>query len=237
MQKQKDNSSIKQKTLSGIMWKFFEKVSLQLTTIVVQIVLARLLLPSDYGIIGYLTLFISVSDVFIQQGFTTALIQKKDADQVDYSSVFFANIVMSIIIYFIFFCIAPIVAWFYDEPYLVITMRVLSLNVIIGALSAVHNAIMAKNLEFKKSFIRGLAYIVSYAASGILLAYLGFGVWALIISRLFGLSIGAITLWITVKWKPSLVMSNIRLKRLFGFGSKVLGTNLLNTLYNNINPF
>lgn len=236
MQKQKDNSILKQKTFSGIMWKFFEKSSMQLISIIVQIVLARLLLPSDYGIIGYLMLFINLSEVFIQQGFTTALIQKKNADELDYSSVFFANLIMSVVIYVIFFFLAPFVAWFYDEPKLIVTMRILSINVIIGAFSAVHNAIMAKNLEFKKSFIRGLAYIISYGVSGILLAYFGFGVWSLIISRLFGLSVGAIVLWVTVKWKPSLHMSTQRLRVLFGYSSKVLGSNLLNTVYNNINP-
>lgn len=235
MSTQKNDQSLKSKSFSGVIWKFSEKACMQGAGVIIQIILARILMPSDYGIIGYLNLFILLSDVFIQQGFTTALIQKKNTDDVDCSSVFFANIIMAIAIYLILFFAAPFIALFYHEDYLIPTLRVLALNVIIGAFSAVHNALMQKNLEFKKSFIRGLAYIFAYGISGIVLAKLGFGVWALIIARLFGLVVGAVVLWVTVKWRPILVLSIGRLKELFKFSSKVLGTNLLNTIFNNVN--
>ena len=202
--------------------------------VVIQIILARLLTPGDYGIIGYLNLFILLSDVFIQQGFTTALIQKKNADETDCSTVFYANIIMSVLIYFLLYFTAPLIAIFYHEDYLIPTMRVLALNVIIGAFSAVHNALMLKNLGFKKSFFRGLAYILTYGFSGIIMAKNGFGVWSLIGARLLGLFVGAIVLWCSVKWKPKALFSGERLKNLFTYSSNVLGTNLLNTLFNNV---
>lgn len=114
-------------------------------------------------------------------------------------------------------------------------MRILSFSVIIGALSAVHNAILAKNLDFRKSFYRGLANTITYGITGVLFAVLGFGVWSLVYGRLIGLLVGAISLWVTVKWKPKRKISLLRIKNLFSYSSKVLGTNLLNTFFNNIN--
>ena len=228
-------NGIKERSITGFIWKILEKGGSQAISMLIQIVLARLLLPADYGIIGYLTVFINISDVFIQQGLTTALIQKKDADEIDYTSVFFSNICIALIIYLILWIISPAVSRFYHEPQLTSIMKVLSLSVIIGSFSAVHNAILAKSLDFKKSFYRGLANTVSYGIAGIIFAFLGFGVWSLVYGRLIGLIVGAITLWLTVDWKPKRVFSYDRVKHLFNFSSKVLGTNLLNTLFNNIN--
>ena len=231
-----EENTIKKRVFSGAIWKFLEKISTQAISIVVQIILARILLPEDYGLIGYLMVFVSISDVFLAQGFTTALIQKKDSDQLDFSTVFFANLIMLLIIYAIFYFIAPCVARFYNEPGLTELMRILSLMVVIGSFGAVHNAVLSKRLEFKKIFLRNLANTITYGLSGILFAYLGFEVWALVYSKLIGALVGAIVLWLTVKWKPSFSFSFSRIKSLFKFSSKVLGTNLLNTIFNNINP-
>ena len=171
-------NGIKERSITGFIWKILEKGGSQAISMLIQIVLARLLLPADYGIIGYLTVFINISDVFIQQGLTTALIQKKDADEIDYTSVFFSNICIALIIYLILWIISPAVSRFYHEPQLTSIMKVLSLSVIIGSFSAVHNAILAKSLDFKKSFYRGLANTVSYGIAGIIFAFLGFGVMA-----------------------------------------------------------
>ena len=141
----KNEQNLKERAIGGAIWKFAEKLGMQMMQIVIQIVLARILLPEDYGIIGLLSIFINISDVFILQGFTTALIQKKDADELDYSSVFFANLTMSAVIYIIFYAISPAVAKFYNTPQLCRVMRVLSLNIIVGAFCAVHNAIVSKN--------------------------------------------------------------------------------------------
>lgn len=231
----KSDLDIRNRSINGFAWKFMEKIGSQGISLIVQIILARILLPEEFGIVGYLTLFINLSDVFIQQGFTTALIQKKDADESDFSSVFFANLFMSVVIYGVLVILAPFISAFYNEPELTHVMRVMSLTVIFGAFSAVHNAIMAKNLEFKKSFFRGLANILVYAVVGISMACMGFGVWSLVFAKLAGLFVGAIVLWITVKWVPHKIFSVNRVRSLFKYSSKVLGTNLLNTLFNNIN--
>lgn len=229
------NTELKGKAIRGFIWKFAEKGGTQFISVVVQIVLARILSPNDYGLIGYLTIFLMVSDVFIQQGFTTALIQKKNADDTDNSSVFFANIMMSLTLYGILFFAAPYIAKFYREPSLTLITRVLSLNIIIGSTSAVHNALLSKKLEFKKSFIRSLSNIFVYGTVGIVLALKGFGVWALVLGKIAGQCVGTITLWVTVKWHPKRLLSFERLKNLFNYSSKVLGTNLLSTIFNNIN--
>ena len=230
----KNEQNLKERAIGGAIWKFAEKLGMQMMQIVIQIVLARILLPEDYGIIGLLSIFINISDVFILQGFTTALIQKKDADELDYSSVFFANLTMSAVIYIIFYAISPAVAKFYNTPQLCRVMRVLSLNIIVGAFCAVHNAIVSKNLQFKISFIRNIANTVTQGVVGIVMACFGYGVWSLVGSKIAGTFVGMVILCVTVEWKPKFVFSIERIKSLFKYSSKVLGTNLLNTIFNNI---
>lgn len=230
----KNEQSLKERAVGGAVWKLAEKLGMQLMQIVIQIVLARILLPEDYGIIGLLSMFINISDVFILQGFTTALIQKKDADTVDYSSVFFANLLMSVVIYGVFYLISPAVARFYRTPALCNVMRVMSINIIIGAFCAVHNAIVSKNLQFKISFARNIANTVTQGIVGIGMACMGCGVWSLVGSKIAGTFVGTMILCITVEWKPQFVFSVQRIKELFQYSSKVLATNLLNTFFNNI---
>lgn len=230
----KSEQNLKERAIDGAIWKFAEKLGMQLMQIVIQIVLARILLPEDYGIIGLLSIFINISDVFILQGFTTALIQKKDADSIDYSSVFFANFLMSVAIYVVFYLISPSVAQFYKTPALCNVMRVMSINIIIGAFCAVHNAIVSKNLQFKISFLRNIANTITQGVVGIGMACMGCGVWSLVGSKIAGTFIGMVILCVTVKWKPQFVFSRQRIKGLFQYSSKVLVTNLLNTFFNNI---
>lgn len=230
----KDNSTLSQKALNGVFWKFAEKFSGQLMQLIIQIVLARILLPSEYGLVGLLSIFITISDVFIIQGFTTALIQKKDPDEVDYSSVFFANIIMAIVLYAILYAIAPLLASFYSEPQLKNVMRVMANNVVVGALGAVHNAILSRNLDFKKSFMRNISNSLTQGIVGITMALHGFGVWSMVISKVSGTLVGVIVLWFSVRWQPQFIFSGKRVKSLFKYSSKVLGTNLLNAIFNNI---
>lgn len=230
----KSEQNLKQRAIGGAIWKLSEKLGMQLMQIAIQIVLARILLPEDYGIIGLLSIFINISDVFILQGFTTALIQKKNADSMDYSSVFFANLFMSVVIYGIFYSISPAVARFYKTPALCNVMRVMSINIIIGAFCAVHNAIVSRNLQFKISFSRNIANTITQGIVGIGMACMGCGVWSLVGSKIAGAFVGMVILCATVKWKPQFVFSLQRIKKLFNYSSKVLATNLLNTLFNNI---
>ena len=210
------------KTANGMTWKFLEKAGAQVMQLIIQIVLARLLLPEEYGLVGLLTIFIAISDVFILQGLTTALVQKQDADEVDFSSVFFMNLAISALLYLVLFFTAPLVASFYKEPALTNIMRVLSLNVIIGAIPAVHNAILSRELDFKKSFYRNISNVLTQGVVGISLALLGWGAWAMVYSKLSGALIGAVVLCLSVKWVPKRKFSGQRVARLFSYSSKVL---------------
>lgn len=227
-------SNLTGQAMGGFVWKFLEKFASQGMQLIIQIILARLLLPEEYGLVGLLTIFITISDTFILQGLTTALIQKKNPDEKDFSSVFFSNIAISLLLYAILFISAPLVAEFYKEEQLTGMMRVLSLNVIIGAFPAVHNAILSRALDFKKSFFRNIANVLTQGIVGIFLAYQGFGAWAMVYSKTAGVFVGAVVLCFTVKWHPRKIYSIKRVKSLFSFSSKVLGTNLLNTIFNNI---
>lgn len=230
----KSDNELKMQAINGTIWKLLEKLGVQMTQFGIQIVLARLLLPDVYGIVGLVTIFITVSDVFLQQGLTTALIQKKEADELDFSSVFYANMVVACILYGVLFVSAPIIAVFYNEMILVSVLRVLALNILIGAVGVVHSAIMARNLEFKKSFFRGLSNTITQGVIGIYFACQGYGVWALVFSKVVGTLVGTGVLCVTVKWHPHMCFSMQRIKKLFAFGSRVLETNLLNTIFNNI---
>ena len=230
----KGEESLRQQAVGAAVWKFSEKFGVQLMQIVIQIILARLLSPDDYGMIGLLTIFINISDVFLLQGFTTALIQKKEADELDFATVYFANLVVSVLLYGVFFWMAPYVALFYGQPQLTQLMRVLSLNVIIGAFCAVHNAIVSKKLAFRLSFMRNIASTLTQGLVGVVMALAGGGAWSLVGSRLAGTFVGAVVLCLTVAWRPQFRFSAARLRTLFSFSSKLLGTNLLNTIFNNI---
>lgn len=229
-----EKSELKERTLNGALWKFAEKVGMQIMQFVIQIVLARLLLPEDYGTVGLVTIFISILDIFALQGLTTALIQKREADEKDYSTVFYMNIIGALVLYAVCYLIAPFVANFYNDDLLVDIMRVLTLTVFFGAIGAVPNAILSKRLDFKKTFLRGISNIAVQGIVGVWMAYQGFGVWALVYSKLAGIMTGTIVIWGAVKWRPKLLFSATRVKMLFSYSSKVLGVSLLNTIFSNI---
>lgn len=226
---------LRNKAIKGFIWKLLEKVGNQFVSLVVQIVLARLLLPEEFGLIGYLTIFIAVSDILVEQGFASALIQKKDVDEIDFSSVFYVNLIVSIFVYAILFFCAPFLASFYGEPELCAITRIYLSSIILNAFGVVHNTILSKGLDFKKSFFRHLFGTISYGGIAIYLAYNGFGVWALIYGRLVGYFVGVVVLWVSVRWYPKSGISFERIKVLFAFSSRILGTRLLNTIFNNVN--
>ncbi len=229
-----NNSTIKQKTISGLFWRYAERCGAQGIQFIVAIVLARLLSPSDYGIIGLITVFISLANVFISCGFGQALVQKKDADDIDYSSVFYFNIAAAIVLYFIMFFFAPSIAQFYDNILLVPVIRVLSVTLIIGGINGVQQAYVQKTMQFKRFFWATLGGTIVSAFVGIAFAYSGLGVWALVAQQLTNQVIDTIILWITVRWRPILRFSVNRMKRLFSYGWKLLGSSVLDTAYNNM---
>jgi len=200
----------------------------------VSIILARLLSPEEYGIIAIVMVFILLANVFVESGFNTALIQKKDADEVDFSSVLYLSLGVAIILYGIIFITAPLIASFYNQPILVKVLRVLSITLFIGAFNSIQNAYVARNMLFKKLFISSLGSVTISGVVGIIAAYSGLGVWALVLQQLTSQLAVAVILWFTVEWRPHLIFSTTRVKSLFSYGSKLLAAGLLDTLYSNL---
>lgn len=219
---------------SNFIWRFAERSGAQLVTFIVSIVLARLLMPEDYGTIALVTVFTAIMQVFVDSGLSTALIQKKDADDLDFSSVFYFNFVICIFLYLVMFFAAPLIAAFYKMPELTPVVRVISLTIVISGVKGVQQSYVSRNMLFKRFFYATLGGTIFSALLGIAMAYAGFGVWAIIAQQLSNTAIDTLILWITVKWRPKLVFSWNRLKGLLGFGWKMLCSALLDTVYNNL---
>lgn len=223
------------KVLSGLFWRYGERMCAQGVQFVVSVILARLLTPESYGYVGLVTVFISIATVFVQSGFGNALIQKKDATQKDFSSVFYFNIAFSLLLFLALQLIAPVIASFYDAGELLTpVIRILSFSVILAGINNVQQAFVSRKMIFKKFFYATLLGTICSAFAGIIAAYHGLGVWALVIQQLTNQAIDTIILWITVRWRPSCEISLHSLKTLFTFGWKLLFSNLIDTLYNNI---
>ena len=227
---QRDNETV----VSNFIWRFAERSGAQLVTFVVSIVLARLLMPEDYGTIALVTVFTSIMQVFVDSGLSTALIQKKDADDLDFSSVFYFNFVVCIILYLVMFFTAPLIASFYNMSELTLVVRVISLTIVISGVKGVQQSYVSRNMLFKRFFYATLCGTIFSAFLGIAMAYAGFGVWAIVAQQLSNTAIDTLILWITVKWRPKRMFSWNRLKGLLGFGWKMLCSALLDTVYNNL---
>lgn len=215
--------------LYNLFWKFAERIAAQLVTLVVSVILARLLDPSHYGVIAIVNIFITLANVFVSDGFGSALIQKKDSDALDFSSVLYFNIAFSLLLYFILFFSAPLISKFYGDGYEILSpvLRVLSLRLILSAINSVQQAYVSKHMIFKKFFWATLIGTILSAIVGITMAYTGFGVWALVAQYLTNTTVNTIVLNLTLKKKPLFAFSLERLKGLVGFGARILGTNLL----------
>ena len=200
----------------------------------VQIILARLLDPSDYGVLTLLTIFITVSQVFVQSGLNTALIQRKDVTEKDYSSVFYLSLFIAIILYGILFFAAPFIADFYDMPQLKNVLRVLAIILIPGAFNSIQNAKIAKEMKFKQLMYCTLVSVIISGSIGIAMAYMGFGVWALVGQQLSNQISICIIMLLVVKWRPIIVFEIKRIKVLFSFGWKLLCSNLISVIYENL---
>lgn len=228
------NSNLKTKTLSGMIWSFIQRFGTMLISFVSNIVLARLLTPDDYGTIGMLMIFIAVANTFVDGGFGAALIQKKEPTQDDYSTIFWWNMFLSLVLYGVLYVCAPAVARFYDLPLLSQVLRVQGLVLILNALSIIQQNQLRKQLKFKRLASVTVVSAVLSAGIAIVLAYKGWGVWALVAQQLMLSGFTAIILWVTNKWYPSLIFSKKSFKELFSFGGYILSSNLINTLCNNV---
>lgn len=221
----------KSKIISSLFWKLMERCGTQGIQFIVQIVLARLLLPEDFGTIAIVMVFISLAQVFVQSGFNTALIQSKDADDVDFSSVFYISLFVAALLFILIYLTAFFIADFYRDPILIPVLRVLVLTLFFGAFNSIQNAYIARNMMFKKLFYSSVGAIIVSGTTGIIAAYMGFGIWALVIQQLINQISITIIMLFTVKWRPRLTFSFQRVKKLFSFGWKLLVSSLLNTLY------
>lgn len=230
----KDNRTLKINVLSGLIWQFGEKFGLQFVQFFVQIVLARLLAPEDFGTIGIIAVFAALAQVFIQSGFSSALIQKKEISDEECSSIFYVSESISIIIYILLFFASPYIARFYNIPILESLMRIQFLTIIISPITNMQNVILQKTMQFKKSFVRSILTNIISAIVGISFALAGFGVWALVYSNMASAVAGAVILTATVKWMPKKIFSLKKVKNLFKYGSQLLLSSLIDTLYNNI---
>lgn len=220
--------------IKNFFWRFAERCGAQLVAFIVSIVLARVIAPNDYGIIALVTVFTSILQVFVDSGLGTALIQKKNADDLDFSSVFFFNFFACLVLYGAMFFGAPYIAKFYENESLTAIVRVLSLTLVIAGIKGVQQAYVSKNMLFKRFFFSTIGGTVVSAFVGIGMAYAGFGVWALVTQQLSNAAIDTLILWITVKWRPRKMFSVKRLKTLLTFGWKLLISSLLETTYNNL---
>ena len=216
---------------SGFVWRFAERSGAQGVAFLVSILLARNLVPEDYGTIALIGVFTAILNVFVDCGLGNALIQKRDADDCDFSSVFYFNLFMCSVLYMVMFFFAPYIAVFYNKPELVLIIRVLSLTLIISGLKNVQQAYVSRNMMFRRFFFATLGGTIGAAFVGIMMALYGFGVWALVIQQLFNVTVDAIILWFTVKWRPKKIFSLERLKGLFSFGWKLLVSSVLDTFY------
>ena len=219
---------------SNFFWRFSERCGAQLVTFIVSIVLARILAPEDYGQVALITVFTTIMQVFVDSGLGTALIQKKDADDLDFSSVFYFNFAVCLVLYAIMFMVAPLIAWFYKDSTLTPIVRVISLTIVISGVKGIQQSYVSRNMLFKRFFYATLGGTVFSAFLGIGLAYAGFGVWAIVAQQLSNTAIDTLILWLTVKWRPQKMFSWERLKGLLSFGWKMLASALLDTVYGNI---
>ena len=203
------------KVINNFLWRFAERCGAQIVTLIVSIILARILTPNDFGKISLVLVFTTIMQVFVDSGLGNALIQKKDADDLDFSTVFYTNIVICLVLYIGIFIASPTIARFYDDLNLIPVIRVLSLTLVISGVKNVQQAYVSKKMIFKKFFFATLLGTIGAAFLGVIMAINGMGVWALVAQQLFNLSLDTIILWITVKWRPKLCFSFKRLKKLF----------------------
>jgi len=227
-------SNIKQKTINSMAWSVSERIGLQVIHILISIILARLLDPSQFGLIGMLAIFTSVAQSVLDSGFGSALIQKKDATQTDSSSIFYFNLFIGIILAAIFFFSAPLIADFFNQPILKPITRVLSLNTIINAFSLVQFSILRKRMNFKYHFIISVFSAIISGTCAIIAAVQGLGVWSLVIQTISLSLAQVILLWIFSKWRPIGRFSFVSLKTMYSFGSKLLIAGLIETVFKNI---
>ena len=229
-----NNKDLKKATISGLGFRFAERIIAQLVSTLVSIVLARILIPEDYGIVALVLILITLLNVFVDSGLGSALIQKKDADQTDFSTVFWSSVTLSLLLYVALFLGAPLFAKWYGKDVLTPIIRIMGLRLPIAAVNSVQHAFISKKLMFKKFFWATITGTVLSGVVGVWMALTGFGPWALVFQYLVNISVDTLFLWFTIKWRPLFKFSWQRFKELFSFGWKVLASGFLTSVYEEI---
>ena len=228
------SNSLRQKTVKGVIWSTLERFSVQGIQFVVMIIMARMLTPNDYGLVGMLAVFIAVSQSLVDSGFSQALIRKQNRTETDNSTVFYFNIIVGFIFYGLLFASAPFIAEFYNEPQLTAITRVIGLSVLFNSFVVVQRALLTIKIDFKTQAKAALTAAIISGVLGIWMAASGYGVWSIVVQQLANLGINTLSLWILSHWRPSLIYSWKSFHELFGFGSKLMVSGLIDTIYRNI---
>lgn len=226
--------SVNQQATTSVFWSAVERFSVQGIQFVLSIIIARILLPSDYGLIAMLGIFMAIAQTFIDSGFANALIQKKNQTKVDYSTVFYFNIIVSVVLYILLYYSAPLIASFYNEDMLVAITRIVGLTLIINSFGIVQQAKLTIALDFKRQAIASLFAVIISGGMGLWMAFSGYGVWTLVYQSLLNNLLRVVMIWIFSGWWPGFCFSVSSFKTLFSFGSKLLLSSLLHTLYTNM---
>ena len=226
--------SVGSKIVSSLVWKLMERGGVQIIQFVVSIVIARLLEPAAYGTVALITIFVSLATVFVQSGLGSALVQKKDVDSLDFTSVFYFSFIVATIAYLLLFLLASPISYFYNLPDLKIILRVMALTLFPGAVNSIQIAVLSKSMKFKLQFYASFVSVLFSGLLGIILASSNFGAWALVGQQLSYQVLICIVLWCFVKWRPTLNFSFSKTKSLLQYGSKILFSNLIDTIYHNL---
>ena len=228
------SDNLKHKIVSGFLWQGLDRIGTQGLQLVISVILARLLMPEDFGVLAVMSVFVVLCQVFVDSGFSTALIQKKDADELDCNSVFYINLVMAASIYGILFLVAPLVAKFYNKPEITLYLRILALILPLRSFALVQTALLNKKMLFYLNCRISWAAVVVSGTVGIIMAYKGCGVWALIVQQLISALATSLLQCFWVRWKPALIFNWVRAKALFRFGWKIFCSALLDSAYNEL---
>ena len=228
------SESLKQKTANGVLWSAIEQFSVQIIQFVLGLIMARILSPQDYGLVGMILVFTSIAETFVNSGFSNALIRKQNKTEVDYSTAFYFNIVVGLVAYFILFFLSPFIARFYNEPLLESLTKAISINVFINSLGIVQRARYSIKVDFKTQAKATTTSVLISGIIGIWMAYNGYGVWAIVWQSVIRNALNVLLLWIFAKWLPLLQFSWQSFREMWSFGYKLLLSGLLGTIYNNV---
>lgn len=228
------SENMKEQVIRGLFWRYMERTLAQAIQMIVSIVLARILLPEEYGVLSLVTVFINIALIFVQSGFGNALIQKKEADHTDFSTVFYFSVLLGIGLYGVMFLIAPLISGFYQYDILTPVLRVLSLSLILAGINNVQQAYVSRTMQFRKFFLSTAVGSIVSAFTGIGAALAGWGIWALVVQQLTNQLLDTVILWLTVGWRPGLEFSVSSIKKIYSYGWKLLCSSLLDTVYSNL---